>query len=112
MVSGHVLYAALPGIHFWAEAWMEDRGWMPYDFFGWALSAGGRDEQWLGMYAGALDYRMKFQVFPHQCTGPGSIRFPRWWHMTACLSGEGLAAIYQSAPAGELIYRDRCSILA
>ena len=110
MVSGYWLYDALPALHYWAEAWVEDRGWMPYDFFAWGLSAGGKDTEWRDVFAGVIDCRMKTQVFPHLVTGPGSIRFGRWWHMTSRLVPPVLESTYESAPGGELIYRDRISI--
>lgn len=110
VVSGYPLLKALPHYHYWAQAWLPGRGWLSYDFFGWPLSMAGRDPEWSDIYAGAVDWRMKVQVFPRLFTGVSSIRFPRWWHMTSRIDGNWLEITYECASTGELIYRDRISI--
>ncbi|MES2999263.1 MAG: transglutaminase-like domain-containing protein [Pseudomonadota bacterium] len=111
LVGGHFLYAARCSPHFWAEAWIEGRGWLPYDFMEATLTAGGRDPAWNGVFQGVLDYRMKVQVFPLVFTGTGSIRFPRWWHMVSRVVPQGVEVTYEDALTGALIYRDRFIML-
>jgi hypothetical protein len=38
MIGGHLLYPLAPMIHFWAEAWIDGSGWMPFDLSDWWLS--------------------------------------------------------------------------
>jgi hypothetical protein len=83
---------------------------VPYDFFSWPLSAAGRDPEWMHVYEGALDYRMKIQVFPRLFTGGGTVRFPKWWHLAARIEGEGIEVDYRCAPDRALIHRDRIFI--
>ena len=41
IVSGYLLYPASPSYHWWAEVWLDDRGWIPLDTIGSDLTAGG-----------------------------------------------------------------------
>ena len=107
VVGGHFLFGARCSPHFWAEAWVEGRGWLPYDFMESTLTADGRDPAWRGMFQGALDYRMKSQVFPLVFTGTGSTRLPRWWHMLMRAVPDGVEVTFENALDGALIYRDR-----
>ncbi|MES3004292.1 MAG: transglutaminase-like domain-containing protein [Pseudomonadota bacterium] len=107
LICGYFLYSARSTQHFWAEVWVEGRGWLPYDFFEVSLSGGGREPAWRGIFRGVLDYRVKLQVFPTLFTGTGSISFPRWWHMASRIIPSGIEATYEDARTGALIFRER-----
>ena len=72
LVAGYLMDADTPDRHYWAEAWIEERGWQPLDLSSsWSYSRGGRDPAWRNYYFGQLDYRMKTEVLPHLFNGPG-----------------------------------------
>jgi hypothetical protein len=103
-----VMYRLAPGFHYWAEAWIEGRGWTPFDFLNWDLSKAGSDLQWRGSFVGAVDYRLVTQCFPLVCTGPMSVRFPPAWHLTNKAFSNGLEIRFAELD-GKLIYSDRIS---
>lgn len=105
LVSGHMLYRLGPGFHYWAEVWVPDRGWLPFDFLCWDLSEGGRDAPWREHFAGRVDCRMITQCLPLSFTGPMSIRFPSAWHLLNAPMPEGMRITF-SELNGALIYSD------
>lgn len=109
LVSGLQLTAA-PAGHYWLEAWIDRRGWTPFDLNVCDLSARGRDAAWRGYYAGALDYRMKTQVLPRVFNLTPSIRFPKAWHVLASLTADGTRSITRDDATGALVYDDRVSV--
>ena len=111
IIGGHVLYRLAPTNHYWAEAWIEGRGWLPFDFLCWDLSAGGRDPAWRDHFAGSIDYRMVTQCLPNDFTGSMSVRLPSAWHMLQARAGEGVE-IEMVGLDGSLAYRDRVSVQA
>jgi hypothetical protein len=106
MLSGHMLYRLAPGFHYWAEAWIDGQGWMPFDFLTWDLSKAGRDAAWRDFFAGNIDYRMVTQCFPVNFTGPMSVRFPASWHLLNAPCQSGMDITFTDLD-GRLIYRDR-----
>ena len=87
-------------------------GWTPFDLAAWHLSLGGRDAAWRGMYAGAIDYRMKTQVFPALFTGPSTVRFPAHWRMvTRAAPGGGVEMAYEDIATSEPAWIDRFVVL-
>lgn len=110
LVGGYLLWEA-PSEHYWMEAWIPDRGWTPFDLLAWDLSAGGRDRDWRGVYAGALDYRLTTQQFPQVFTGPPgpSMRGP--WHRLSRMTAGGTETRLISIPDGALIYAERLSVV-
>jgi hypothetical protein len=108
ILSGHVMYRLAPGFHYWAEAWIEGRGWTPFDFLNWDLSKAGSDLQWRGSFVGAVDYRLVTQCFPLVYTGPMSVRFPAAWHLVNRAFGEGMEIRFTELD-GKLIYSDHIS---
>ena len=106
LLSGHMLYRLAPGFHYWAEAWIDDQGWTPFDFLTWDLSKEGRDAAWRNFFVGNIDYRLVTECFPVYFTGPMSIRFPASWHLlnAPCRNGMDITFIDLD---GRQIYRDR-----
>jgi len=111
IIGGHVLYRLAPTNHYWAEAWIEGRGWLPFDLLCWDLSAGGRDREWRDHFAGSIDYRMVTQCLPKAFTGSMSVRLPSAWHMLQARAAEGVE-IDMLGLDGSLAYRDRVSVHA
>jgi hypothetical protein len=111
IIGGHVLYRLAPTNHYWAEAWIEGRGWLPFDLLCWDLSAAGRDREWRDHFAGSIDYRMVTQCLPKAFTGSMSVRLPSAWHMLQARAGEGVE-IDMMGLDGSLAYRDRVSVHA
>jgi hypothetical protein len=110
IISGHFLYRLAPTRHYWAEAWVDGRGWLPFDLTCWDLSAGGRDPRWRDHFAGSIDYRMVTQCWPKFFTGSMSIQLPAAWHMLQARCDRGVD-ISMAALDGRLSYRDRISVL-
>lgn len=109
LLSGHMLYRLGPGFHYWAEAWIQDYGWLPFDFLCWDLSEGGRDPIWRHYFAGRVDCRMITQCLPLSFTGPMSIRFPHAWHLINAPTPQGMRITF-SGLNGELIYSDDVAV--
>jgi hypothetical protein len=109
LVSGQMLYRLGPGFHYWAEVWIPDRGWLPFDFLCWDLSEGGRDTRWREYFAGRVDCRMVTQCLPLSFTGPMSIRFPAAWHLLNAPTPQGMRITF-SELNGALIYSDDVSV--
>jgi hypothetical protein len=110
IISGHFLYRLAPTRHYWAEAWIDGRGWLPFDLTCWDLSAGGRDPGWRDHFAGSIDYRMVTQCLPKFFTGSMSVQLPAAWHMLQARCDQGVD-ISMVALDGRLSYRDRISVL-
>lgn len=108
--SGYFIYPTTPVNHYWAEVWLDGRGWVPFDFGGWHLSAGGRDKEWRDVFYGRLDYRMKTQSMPRLFTGFPTVRFPTAWHILTRLEEDGASNGYVGVDTGIPIYRDRLSV--
>jgi hypothetical protein len=108
ILSGHMMYRLAPGFHYWAEAWIDGLGWVPFDFLTWDLSRAGRDESWRNSFVGTVDYRLVTQCFPLTFTGPMSVRFPPSWHLVNAPFAKGMDIRFTEL-GGKLIYRDRIS---
>jgi hypothetical protein len=109
LVGGYPLWDA-SSEHYWMEAWLPDRGWTSFDLLAWDLSAGGRDEAWRNIYVGAVDYRMKTQVFPHIFTGAPGVPMGAAWHRLLRATPDGSEASLVAIPDGELIYADTVGV--
>jgi len=110
LVGGYLLWQA-PSEHYWMEAWLPGQGWTPFDLLAWDLSAGGRDAAWRGVYAGAIDYRMKTQVFPNVFTGAVGVAMDGAWHRLSRRGDGGTETRLVSIPGGELIYADEIRVV-
>lgn len=105
LVGGYLLWAA-PTEHYWVEAWLPGKGWTPYDLLAWDLSAGGRDPAWRDVYAGAVDYRMKTQVFPDIFTGAPGIGMAAPWHRLPQAIPGGTRTRFVAAADGRPLYTE------
>ncbi len=106
LIGGHLLYRLLPTNHYWAEAWLEERGWVPVDFLSWDLSRGGRDAAWRDTFFGHLDPRMVTQVMPLAFTGAPGLPVPADFIVLQARNGEDVEISLQTAD-GTPIYSDR-----
>jgi transglutaminase-like putative cysteine protease len=109
IVGGHFLFPLAPTKHFWAEVWIDGRGWLPFDLHSWQLSAGGRDRKWRHHFAAKIDYRMPTQCLPLEFTGPMSVRLPPAWHMLQFWK-DGELEIPMLKLDGALLFSDRVSV--
>jgi hypothetical protein len=90
LVGGHVLYRAAPTNHYWAEVWLEDEGWRPFDLLCWDLSGGGAEAEWRDHFFGRIDPRMVTQCFPRQFTGALGVPLPPAWHVLQLGTAHGV----------------------
>jgi hypothetical protein len=81
VVGGYLLYRRAPTIHYWAEVWLKDQGWTPFDLLNWELSPGGRDPKWRDHFFGRVDYRMTTQRLPREFTGALGVPLPEAWFL-------------------------------
>jgi len=81
MVGGHFLYRPSPTNHYWAEVWLDNSGWTPFDFIGWDLSRGGCDGYWRDRFYGRLDARLVTECLPEVFTGAVGVPVPDVWWM-------------------------------
>ncbi len=109
IIGGHVLYRRAPTNHYWAEVWLEEKGWTPFDFLSWDLSLGGRDLQWRDHFYGRIDDRMVTQVLPFEFTGALGVTLPNVWHILQTVKGSGVE-ISLVALNTEPLYSDIVSI--
>lgn len=79
LVGGYLLYPVSPTNHFWAEVWIEDRGWSPFDFIAWDIRRAGCDEDLANRFFGRLDYRMACERLPRFFTGSPGVPIPPAW---------------------------------
>jgi len=110
LIGGILLWDA-PTEHYWMEAWIAGMGWTPFDLLAWDLSAGGRDRDWRGLFAGAIDYRMKTQIFPDIFTGAPGVPMGRAWHRLPRAIPGGSETRFVSADDGAPVFTDTIRIL-
>lgn len=110
LVGGYLLWAA-PAEHYWAEVWTgAARGWTPFDFLAWDLSGAGADSAWRSVYAGALDYRMKTQIFPRKFTGASGADLSRGWHRVFEPVPRGVRTAYLDPEDGRELMTETVSV--
>jgi hypothetical protein len=110
IIGGYMLYPLAPSHHFWAEIWIEDSGWRPFDLLSWDLSGGGRDSTWRNCFAESLDYRMKTQCLPRTFVGPMSVPVPHRWHIMMRAISNGICISLIDAASGQFTYSDDISV--
>lgn len=106
LCGGFQLYQPNTSYHYWAQAWLPDRGWLSFDLSNWHLTLGGQDERWRGVLLGWGDFRLKTQLFPNQFTGASARRLPARWHRLRKRQPQGTENRFVDAETGELIYRE------
>ncbi len=107
VVGGYLVYAASPSHHWWAEAWLPDRGWVPLDTICADLSFRGRDAAWRDYFLGEVDYRMTTECLPRLFSRSPGLRLPVAWRTLARADGDVIEIGFHAADTGELVYRDR-----
>jgi hypothetical protein len=110
LVGGHMLYQKSPTIHYWAEVWLEGKGWVPADFLAWDLSRGGRDQQWRDSFFGSLEPRMITQVMPLAFTGAVGITMPDEFVVMQTMNKSSVDIALMST-CGEICYVDTLIIV-
>jgi hypothetical protein len=100
-----VLYRRAPTNHYWAEVFLGDAGWTPFDLLSWDLSVGGRDPEWRNHFFGRLDPRMTTQILPLDFTGALGAPMPAQWHMLQSAASGGVA-IRLTSLSGRTVYKD------
>jgi hypothetical protein len=111
LLGGHLLYRLAPTNHYWAEVWLEDRGWTPVDFLSWDLSLGGRDAAWRDIFFGRLDHRLTTQIMPLAFTGAPGLPVPPDFIILQTATSDGVE-IALSGADGTPVYTDSISIRA
>jgi hypothetical protein len=112
LISGYVMNDDTPCHHYWAEAWIAERGWLPLDLnMSWNFANGGREPAWRNYYRGRLDYRMKTERLPRLFNGTGSVRVPAACHRLTKLLDEGMELAFHASETGDLIYREQVAIV-
>src|SRR5579871_1257531 len=111
LVSGYALDRDTPYFHYWAEAWIDCRGWAPLDTLSWSLSRGGRDPEWTDYLFGEVNYRMLTERLPRLFNGAGAVRFPATVMRLGRIRDGGLEQGYYNADTGSLIYADHVAVL-
>lgn len=90
VVGGYFVYPAAPTNHFWAEAWLDGQGWLPFDFICWDLSSGGRDDAWTDHFFGRIDARMVCERLPLEFVGAIGTRVPPAWRVVQTSASGGV----------------------
>jgi transglutaminase superfamily protein len=111
MLGGFFLYRTYPTNHYWAEAWIDGHGWVPFDFFSWELSRGGQDGNWRDYFFGRIDCRLTNQCLPLDFTGALGVKTPPAWHMLQSATPKGAAVAFVDLD-GSLYYSDTVSVLS
>jgi len=106
-----VLDRETPYFHYWLEAYLDHRGWVPLDTVSWFLSRGGRDAAWRNYLFGEINYRMKTEELPRLFNGAGAVRFPPTVIRIARIRDGGLEQGYYDAETRKLIYADHLALL-
>jgi hypothetical protein len=109
LTGGRVLYQKASTNHYWAEAWLDERGWLPFDFLSWDLSRGGQDAQWRDYFFEWLDFRMTTECLPRQFTGALGVPVPKTWTLLQEAEMDGLKTTLLNV-SGEPIYTDTIQV--
>ncbi len=109
LVGGNFLYRHSPTNHYWAEAWLDNSGWTPFDFLSWDLSNGGEDSTWREHFYGRTDARLVTECLPQSFVGAIGVAVPPVWHILRTKSHDG-ADIQLVDLNGSFIYKDQIAI--
>ncbi len=109
LVGGNFLYRHSPTNHYWAEAWLGNSGWTPFDFLSWDLSNGGEDSTWREHFYGRTDARLVTECLPQSFVGAIGVAVPPAWHILRTKSRDG-ADIQLLDLQGAFVYRDKIAI--
>jgi transglutaminase-like putative cysteine protease len=110
ILGGFYLYRTFSTNHYWAEAWIDGQGWMPFDFSCWDLSRGGQDPAWRDYFFGRIDCRLTNQCLPLDFTGAVGVKIPAAWHIQQSAQPVGVAVGLFDVE-GKLVYRDFVAVV-
>jgi len=110
ILGGFYLYRTFSTNHYWAEAWIDGQGWMPFDFSCWELSRGGQDPAWRDYFFGRIDCRLTNQCLPLDFTGAVGVKIPAAWHIRQSAQPVGVAVGLFDVE-GKLVYRDFVAVV-
>ena len=109
LVGGNFLYRNSPTNHYWAESWLDNSGWTPFDFLSWDLSNGGEDSTWREHFYGRTDARLVTECLPQSFVGAIGVAVPPAWHILRTKNRKGVD-IQLIDLDGAFIYRDHIAI--
>lgn len=109
LVGGNFLYRNSPTNHYWAETWLDNSGWTPFDFLSWDLSNGGEDSSWRDHFYGRTDARLVTECLPQSFVGAIGVSVPAAWHILRTKRDKGVD-IRLLDLNGDFIYRDTIAI--
>jgi hypothetical protein len=110
VVGGNFLYRRSPTNHYWAEIWLDNSGWTPFDFICWDLSRGGEDAPWRNLFFGRIEPRLITECLPTAFTGAIGVPVPPKWHILRAIKDAGVE-IHLTGVDGNTVYRDQVTIL-
>jgi transglutaminase-like putative cysteine protease len=110
ILGGFYLYRTFSTNHYWAEAWIDGQGWMPFDFSCWELSRGGQDPAWRDYFFGRIDCRLTNQCLPLDFTGAVGVKIPAAWHIQQSAQPVGVAVGLFDVE-GKPVYRDFVAVV-
>jgi hypothetical protein len=105
IVGGNFLYKRSPTNHYWAEVWLENSGWTPFDFLSWDLSEGSTSEPWHDHFFGHLDSRLISECLPLAFLGSVGVPIPSKWHILRRVVADGVLVRLEGLD-GKPIYDD------
>jgi len=79
VLGGYLLHQRFPAKHYWAEVWIEDQGWTPFDFLSLSIAGDGYHCEWQDRFFGRLEYRMTCERLPREFTGALGVPVPKSW---------------------------------
>lgn len=110
VVSGYLIYPTKAALHWWAEVWLHERGWIPLDTMCTDLSVRGRDAAWHDYFFGQVDYRMKCECLPRHFNRTPGLRLPDAWRILTRADGDATEIGLYACDSGAPIYRDRLTV--
>lgn len=110
LMGGHYLYRPHATNHYWAEAWIDGQGWLPFDFYGWELSRGGEDSAWRDIFYGKLEPRLTNQCLPLDFTGAVGVPLLPAWCILQSATGLNEVGVAMTGSDGQPVYTDFIAI--
>jgi hypothetical protein len=106
IVGGYMLKHARPGYHYWAEVWIAERGWVPFDPVGFAVTRPGDRSPWRDIFFGRVDYRARVECLPQLFTGLPGFRIPAAWHLNVSHIEGGTRTCLEDSSSGEAVFSE------
>jgi hypothetical protein len=110
VVGGYLVYPSSATLHWWAEVWLPDGGWIPLDTICRDLSVGGRDTDWRDYFLGNVDYRLKTESLPRNFSRTPGLRVPNAWRLLMRVDGAATEIGLYACDTALPVYRDRLEV--